>query len=82
MELLNLVKQTDEYKKLKNNFQNITLGTYQIKEEINLFYIDSLGKKIPRYSKINTKIIELEKRLNEYYLDHLKPKLFKYKLIK
>lgn len=75
-ELLDLAKQTREYK------SEFSYGTYQIELEINISYKDSNNKKVFKNEKVNTKLRELKTRLKEYYESQLKESVLKYELVK
>lgn len=80
-------EMTDEYKQLMKN-DNVRLGLWQIKEEINIKEFtgeyNKRGEQIftYKYTMLNTAIKSIEMELRKYYNDYIIPDLFKYELIK
>lgn len=83
-ELLELAKETKEYKKLTEEADKYqyNYGTYQIELYINTSVKDKNGNKSFKNGKVNTKLKELKTKLGEYYSNQLEKKLFEYELLK
>jgi hypothetical protein len=80
-------KKTIEYKNLFSINSNLTLGLWQIKEDINIDIPtgkNKHGKTIfsKKYAVLNTSVVKLDKALKSYYKNIIIPDLFKYELIK
>ena len=72
-------------KTTKNYQPNINYGLYQIKDELDTFYVEQQHrkkKKIYEYKDLHSDIDTLSKLVKLYYLKEIVPTLFKYEFLK
>ena len=81
--LINLWNKILNEAKLTSNYNSeLTYGIYQIKDELNTYHKNKLGKKVYDYPVLNGDIKALKSLVKSYYLDEIVPFLFEYEFLK
>lgn len=75
-------KILEEAKKTNNYNSKLTYGLYQIKDELDTFEKNDLGKRVYNYPILHGDIKSLITLVKEYYLNKIVPFLFEYEFLK